>query len=550
MPTTLIIVAAVAILIILLATASYKVCPADRVMVITGPGGRRFVSGGSAFIIPFIMRVDWLSLGAVQSLLRTDTPIPTKDAILIDVNAVANFQIASETMTVDENGKQVKALENAAKNYLNQSKERMEKDVTQVLLGKLREVIGRTELKTLMENRETFATTVAESARVDMERLGLQLTTFNIQDFTDRQNVIANMGAEMAAEISRNAKLASINAEQDVAVRQNQLDLKRAELQSISDKAQAEADAVKGITAAEQSKTLKVKEQEAEIAAAEKRAVLEQKNAEIEEQKLNATIRKKADADRYAAEQQADAQMYTTQKHADAELYLRQQEAQAIQSTADADAHATEVKGKAEGSAAQSKGVGEAEAIRAQGRAYNAMNNTYILAQQYIQILPDMVRAAAEPLTKVDHWCMSQGFYGRYMDDAYCFCKNREQAERVLAGYERHVNQLGLRLNKHKTRIVDCHTGQLTFLKRVYSVQDDGSILIRMHHKALRASRRHARNLIRSYDGVHVGLRTVQDSWTSHESTLSGLTHRRGLCAREKAWYRRHCEMRKLAFHP
>lgn len=107
MPTTLLIVAAVAILIILLATASYKVCPADRVMVITGPGGRRFVSGGSAFIIPFIMRVDWLSLGAVQSLLRTDTPIPTKDAILIDVNAVANFQIASETMTVDENGKQL-----------------------------------------------------------------------------------------------------------------------------------------------------------------------------------------------------------------------------------------------------------------------------------------------------------------------------------------------------------------------------------------------------------------------------------------------------------
>lgn len=339
------------------------------------------------------MRVDWLSLGAVQSLLRTDTPIPTKDAILIDVNAVANFQIASETMTVDENGKQVKALENAAKNYLNQSKERMEKDVTQVLLGKLREVIGRTELKALMENRDTFAATVAESARVDMERLGLQLTTFNIQDFTDRQNVIANMGAEMAAEISRNAKLASINAEQDVAVRQNQLDLKRAELQSISDKAQAEADAVKGITAAEQSKTLKVKEQEAEIAAAEKKAVLEQKNAEIEEQKLNATIRKKADADRYAAEQQADAQMYTTRKHADAELYLRQQEAQATQSTADADAHATEVKGKA-------------EAIRAQGRAYNAMNNTYILAQQYIQILPDMVRAAAEPLTKVDHITM------------------------------------------------------------------------------------------------------------------------------------------------
>lgn len=114
-----------AVIVILLATASYKVCPADRVMVITGPGGRRFVSGGAAFIVPFVMRVDWLSLGAVQSLLKTDTPIPTKDAILIDVNAVANFQIASESIVIDEDGHQTKALENAARNYLNQSKERM-----------------------------------------------------------------------------------------------------------------------------------------------------------------------------------------------------------------------------------------------------------------------------------------------------------------------------------------------------------------------------------------------------------------------------------------
>ncbi|WP_212741339.1 flotillin family protein [Bifidobacterium moukalabense] len=406
MPTALIIGVVAVVLIIVLATASYKVCPANRVMVITGPGGRRFVSGGAAFIIPFIMRVDWLSLGAVQSLLKTDTPIPTKDAILIDVNAVANFQIASETMTMDENGKRIKALENAAKNYLNQSKDKMEKDVTQVLLGKLREVIGKTELKELMENRDTFATTVAESAKIDMERLGLQLTTFNIQDFTDRQNVIVNMGAEMAAEIQRNAKLAAIRAEQDVAIRQNELDLKNAELQTAADKAKAEADAVRGITAAEQSKTLKVKEQEAEIAAAEKRAILAQRNAEVKEQELNATVRKQAEADRYATEQKADAELYATRKSAEAELYRRQQEAQATQATADADAHATSVRGSAEGEAARARGVGEAEAIRAQGDAYNSMNNTFILAQQYIAILPEMVKAAAEPLTKVDHITM------------------------------------------------------------------------------------------------------------------------------------------------
>lgn len=403
---TMLIIGVAVVAVALLATASYKVCPTDRVMVITGPGGRRFVTGGAAFIIPFVMRVDWLNLAAVQCDLKTDTPIPTKDTTLLDVNAVANFQIAAEGMTVDENGKEIRVLENAAKNYLNQSEKQMREDVTQVLLGKLREVIGKTELKELMENRDTFAQTVTESAKPDMERLGLKLTTFNVQDFTDRKNVIENMGAAMAAEIGRDAQLASINAQQEVAVRQNQLDLKKAELQAVADKAQAEADMVTQITKAEQTKTLKVKEQEAEIAAAEKKAILEQRNAEVKEQELNASVRKQAEADRYAAEQQADAQMYTTQKHADAELYLRQQEAQATQSTADAEAHATEVRGKAEGSAAQAKGVGEAEAIRAQGQAYNEMNNTYILAQQYINVLPDMVRAAAEPLNKVDRITM------------------------------------------------------------------------------------------------------------------------------------------------
>lgn len=396
-PTTLAaLIGAIIILALIIAGMSYKVCPPDRVMVITGPGGRRFVKGNATLVIPFVQRVDWLSLGAVQSMLSTSELIPTRDAILISVNAVANFQISDEP----------KALENAAKNYLNQSKDKMEEDVTQVLLGKLREVIGKTELKELMENRDTFAATVAESALSDMERLGLQLTTFNVQDFRDQQDVIANMGASMAAEISRDAQLAKIEADQQVAERQNKLDLRKAELKAAADRAQAEADAVKGITGAEQSKTLKVKEQEAEIAAAEKKAVLAQREAEVREQELNATVRKKAEADRYAAEQDADARLYTTQKQAEAERYQREQEAQATKTTADADAHATEVRGRAEGAATQAKGVAEAEAIRAQGEAYNAMSNTYILAQRYINVLPDMIRAAAEPLTKVDRITM------------------------------------------------------------------------------------------------------------------------------------------------
>lgn len=85
------------IIIILLARSCYTVAPTDRVLVITGPGGRRFVSGKSALIVPFIMRRDWLNLGVIQVKLQTEQNIPTRDALLIDVGAVAGKAAAATT---------------------------------------------------------------------------------------------------------------------------------------------------------------------------------------------------------------------------------------------------------------------------------------------------------------------------------------------------------------------------------------------------------------------------------------------------------------------
>lgn len=76
--------------------------------------------------------------------------------------------------------------------------------------------------------------------------------------------------------------------------------------------------------------------------------------------------------------------------------------AEAIEVKAAAEAKSIEMKGRAEGTALAETGKGEAEAIKSQGEAYNAMNNTFILTQQYIAILPEIARAVAEPLTKVD----------------------------------------------------------------------------------------------------------------------------------------------------
>lgn len=380
----------VLVIVIVLATSCYTVAPTDRALVITGPGGRRFVIGKSALIVPFIMRRDWLSLGVIQVKLQTEQSIPTKDALLIDVGAVANVQIGVTPFT-DAEGVEHNPLEIAARNYLNQDKTKMMTDVSEVLLGKMREAIGRTDIRTLMQNRDEFNETIVSAAHDDMLALGLELVTFNVQDFSDQQGVIADMGAEMASRITQEAQLARINSEQTVAERQNELDLKRADLQKQSDRAKAEADMVYDITKAERQKDLNIATQNAEIAAEERRIELERKKAETREQELTATVRKQADADRYAAEQKADAQLYAETK-----------KAEAVKVTAGAEAESIKLKGSAEGEAIAAKGKGEAEGIEAQGKAYNAMNNTFILTQQYIGILPDIARAIADPLTKVD----------------------------------------------------------------------------------------------------------------------------------------------------
>lgn len=394
------------IVIVLLARSCYTVAPTDRVLVITGPGGRRFVSGKSALIVPFIMRRDWLNLGVIQVKLQTEQSIPTRDALLIDVGAVANVQIRNENY-VDKDGVEHNPLEIAARNYLNQDKTKMMTDVSEVLLGKMREAIGSTDIRHLMQNRDEFNATIASAAYDDMLALGLELVTFNVQDFSDRQGVIADMGAEMASKITQEAQLARINSEQSVAERQNELDLKKADLQKQSDKARAEADMVYDIAKAARQKDLNIAMRDAEIAAEERQIELERRKAETREQELTATVRKQAEADRFAAEQKADA-----------ELYARQKESEAVKIEAAAQAEAIKLKGEAEGDAIAKKGRGEAEGIDAQAAAYNKMNNQYILLQQYIGILPEIAKAIAGPLSQVDSITMyGEGNTGKLVGD-------------------------------------------------------------------------------------------------------------------------------------
>ena len=354
-------------------------------------------------MIPGFQRVDMLALGAVQVQLTTENDIPTQDAILIHACAVANFQI----------GRTPELIETASKNYLNMDKEEMTRQVTEVMLGKMREVIGQMDLKELMRDRESFNAKVFDGSKDDLANLGLELRTFNVQDFSDSQGIIRSMGADQAAEIKKEAELAQIQADQEVAERQNQLDLKKAELKKLADKAAAEADMVKATVTAEKQRELYIAQQEAEIAAETKKVELAERQADVRERELNATVKKQAEADRYAAEQAAEADLYKRTKQAeaarierqnesDAELYSAQKDAEGIKAKATAEAEATRLKGEADGASEKSRGEGIAAGVKAQAEAYNGMENPYLLANRYIDIMPKVAEEVAKPLTAVD----------------------------------------------------------------------------------------------------------------------------------------------------
>lgn len=331
----------IVIMVIVVFESCWRKCPPDKLMIVSGFGQTRSVSGKGTFVIPGLQRVDTLALGAVQVQLSTENEIPTQDAILIHACAVANFQI----------GQTPELIEIASKNYLNMDKAEMTRQVTEVMLGKMREVIGQMDLKELMRDRESFNHKVFEGSRDDLANLGLELRTFNVQDFSDSQGIIRSMGADQAAEIKKEAELAQIRAEQEVAERQNQLDLKKAELKKTADKAAAEADMVKQTVTAEKQRELYVAQQEAQIAAETKKVELAERQVAVKERELDATVRKQAEAD---------------------------------------------------GAAEKAHGEGVAAGIKAQTEAYNGMKNAYLLANRYIDVMPEVAEAVAKPLTAVD----------------------------------------------------------------------------------------------------------------------------------------------------
>ena len=404
---------AIAAALVFILVAGYLKAPPDTAYIISGLGKKRILIGKAGWRMPFFTRLDKLCLGVMQVDVKTSEAVPTNEFINVTVDGVANIKISSDP----------ELLKRAAEALLGKTRAEMVTLVTQVLEGNMREIVGSVGLKEMVQDRQGVAKKITENVVPDMEKLGIEVVNFNIQNFKDAAGTIENMGIDNVEQIRKNAQIAKANAQRDIAIATSNaqqeanavkveaekkiaeqdaaLAIQQAEMKVRADTKRAEADAAYSIQQEEQRKTIEIARTNADIARREKEAELKEKEIAIKERELEANVKKQADAMKYESERRAEADLIKRQREADALAYEAIKEAEAKKAEADALRYAMEQ--EAEG--IRAKGIAEAEAIEKKAEAQKKMGEASVL-EMYLTALPEVVKNAALPLAQTDRIVM------------------------------------------------------------------------------------------------------------------------------------------------
>lgn len=445
---SMIITAVAVVFFLVLLFSGYLKAPPDVAYIISGVRKKpRILVGKAGIRIPFFERVDKLALGAIQIDVKTKSSIPTAEYINVKVDSTVAVRV----------GKDPEMIALAAQNFLNVNRDTIAAKINDLLEGNIREIVGQMKLTEMVSDRKSFSEKVQVNVVPDLAKLGLELVTFNVQNFVDDNSVIDNLGIDNVEQIRKNAAIAKSDAQREIAIaeaenaktandakvkaaeeiakRNNDLAIKQAELKKEADAKKAQADAALAIEAENQRKVQEVATADANLARQEKEIELKAREVEIKERALEAEIKKTAEAKKYAEQQDADAKLYATQKAAEADLFERQRLAEAAkieaEKKAEADlalanadaaakkalAEAVKAQGEAEAAAEKAKGLAEAEAIKAkaEAEAEGLMKKAEAMKQYGEAAMADMqmqaVKAYFEQLPAIAE-AVGQGYQG------------------------------------------------------------------------------------------------------------------------------------------
>ncbi|HEX5014123.1 MAG TPA: SPFH domain-containing protein [Candidatus Limnocylindrales bacterium] len=412
---TFVVFVAIIIIVLLVAYLSsrYKVAGANEALIRSGRatpvggepgGGLKVVVGGGIVVLPLFHRINKLKLTARQINVQLSDAV-TRQGIKVAVQGVATFKIGADE----------ESIRNAAQRFLETQDQEVDSIVKNVLEGSLRSIVGTLTVEELNLDRQKFQQAVQEAAKGDLATSGLQIDSFTIQAIRDESGYMELIGQQETARRERDARMAKAAADQEAAVREaeaNQVKinaerdvaLRRAETETQIAAAEARAAQAGPLAQAEATQEVTRKQTElAELEAARKQKELLTSTIRPAEAEADAQV-KRAEGEKLAriAQAQAEAERVKLAGQAEASVNITKGEANArvILVNAQSEAEKTTLEGNAEAGIVFTKGEAEAKALALRADAYRQFNEAAVI-QTVLSMLPEIVRAAAEPMANI-----------------------------------------------------------------------------------------------------------------------------------------------------
>ena len=426
----IIVVAAVVVVFSLIQTVGRllrKVGP-NQALIVYGAGGTKVITGGSHFVLPLYQRAQDFSLELMSFDVAPSQDLYTTQGVAVNVEAVTQIKVRSD----DE------SVKTAAEQFLSKSQQEREGLIRLVMEGHLRGIVGQLTVEELVKDPENVGSKMLKTVTPDMEKMGLEVISFTIKDVRDKNEYITNMGRPQIAEIKKQADIATAMAQRDTQIQQANASREASVAKAAADQVRVKAETESLALQAESQRNLslkkaafdaEVKKQQAtadktydiqanlmqqqvvteavKVTEVEKNAQIKVQQAEIQrrELELQATIQKAAEAERRRIETVAEAErqrlILEAQGQADAAKTRGLGDADANRARGLAEAEVIRAKGLAEAEVIRAKGEAEADAMKVKAAAFHEYNQAAVL-DKLLTGMPEMVRAIAEPLSKVD----------------------------------------------------------------------------------------------------------------------------------------------------
>ncbi|MBE3558415.1 MAG: flotillin family protein [Ktedonobacteraceae bacterium] len=421
------IVVAVIIIISTVGRLLRKVGP-NQALIVYGVGGTRVITGGAQLVIPLLNRAQEFSLELMSFDVAPRQALYTTQGVAVNVEAVTQIKVRSDE----------ESIKTAAEQFLSKSQEERENLIRLVMEGHLRGIVGQLTVEDLVKDPESVGAKMLRTVTPDMQKMGLEVISFTIKDVRDENDYITNMGRPEIAQIKKAADIASALALRDTQIQQANAARESAVARAAADQERVKAETESLALQAESQRNLalkkaafdaEVKRQQAaadkaydiqsnitqqqvvteqvRVTEVERQAQIKVQQAEIQrrELELQATIQKAAEAERRRIETVAEAErqrlILEAQGQADAAKARGIGDAEATRARGLAEAEIVRARGLAEAEVIRAKGEAEADAMKVKAAAYHEYNQAAVL-DKLLTGMPEIVRAIAEPLSKVE----------------------------------------------------------------------------------------------------------------------------------------------------